>query len=122
MKTLLAVLLTPAVVAAAAITGMVVTSIISLPIMLVRGWVLVKLWAWFITPYFDAPAMTIALAMGLVVIQRVVAGVAPAIEWVASDGTTIKPKGGVWGAWLAAILLPLAGLAMGYVIHLFLPH
>jgi len=32
---------------------------------IIHGLVLVKLWAWFITPYFGLPAITVPVAIGL---------------------------------------------------------
>ena len=32
---------------------------------MLRGWVLVKLWAWFLAPYFHIPYLRIPVALGI---------------------------------------------------------
>jgi hypothetical protein len=45
-----------------------------------EGYVLVYLWNWFILPYFQLPALTIPLAIGLVTTVRLVTQQVPAKE------------------------------------------
>ncbi|MEX1061603.1 MAG: hypothetical protein WEC39_00590 [Patescibacteria group bacterium] len=40
----------------------------AIPISILRGWVLTKLWAWFIMPVFGLPSLGIAPAIGFALI------------------------------------------------------
>ena len=58
------------VTALALIAGLLV----AVPITIWRGYVLSVLWAWFIVPLFGLPALSIPLAIGLMVIVSMARG------------------------------------------------
>ena len=39
--------------------------VFGIPLMVWNGFVLATLWGWFIVPYFEAPALTVAMAVGI---------------------------------------------------------
>lgn len=85
---------------------------------LLRGWVLSVLWGWFIVPTFNLPALAIAPAIGLSLVVGFLTR--PATD----DDERSKHRS--MGERLAhaialAIAGPLMALAMGWVVHLFMP-
>ena len=49
----------------AVIGALVVAVLMLIPIMVLRAWALVTLWAWFAVPGLGAPALTYPIALGL---------------------------------------------------------
>ena len=91
-----------------------------LPILLVAsciysGWVLAKLWAWFIVPTFNAPFLSIPVAIGISLI----------IGFTAKNhNVKTEETEGIWEAivssTLRAALIPSASLLTGYIVTFFM--
>lgn len=76
---------------------------------LLQGWVLVRLWEWFITPGFNAPRLTWPAAVGVVFIVHY-------LTWQPDLG--VKEKMNHWSLVLAQLWGPLLTLFLGYLLHL----
>jgi len=77
----------------------------------IRGLVLVKLWAWFITPTFGLPLLTVPVALGVALIAG----------FLTNSNTQYKDHETDWGAnVVAAILGPLLALFFGWIYTLFM--
>lgn len=78
---------------------------------ILNGWVLTKLWAWFVVPVFGLPALGVATAVGLGLIvhhlthQHINAAKDPDAKW--------------WVTLLEVLLRPLIVLGLGAVVHCF---
>lgn len=79
---------------------------------ILNGWVLSILWGWFIVPIFELPSLPIAEAIGFATI----------VTFLTRHST--KTDGDKVSGWInVAVQLtipPLAYLAFGYVVHLFM--
>ena len=85
---------------------------------ILNGWVLTKLWAWFIVPTFDAPMLGIAPAIGLSVIVGY-------LTQHASKSSDEDDKYRSTGEKLAkavftAIFNPLVYLLIGWIVSWFM--
>jgi hypothetical protein len=79
---------------------------------MLSGWVLTMLWAWFVTPTFGLPLLSIPQAIGLCLVVNMLAG----------QSRTGKDGDKDWANLLAvAFVGPLLVLAMGWIIAGFLP-
>lgn len=79
---------------------------------ILSGCVLSVLWAWFAVPAFGLPALTIPLAMG---IMLVVSYMTKQADFNNQDREDYQMRINV-----VQIVKPLAALAVGYVIKMFL--
>jgi hypothetical protein len=79
-----------------------------------EGWVISKLWSWFVQPYFVPVVMTIPLAIGISALVNTLKP-SPVIEY--PDDT---PKKAFLRAIKAAFLFPTITLLGGYVATFFL--
>ena len=79
-------------------------------IVILRGWVLTQLWAWFVTPTFGLPALGIVAAVGLSMIVRYFSGTGSA------DGSD-SDIGKLFGK---SILNSVFFLVFGWIISLFM--
>ena len=75
-----------------------------------RGFVLCKLWVWFITPIFNCRPLTLAEAIGFSI---VVYFLTPTNSQASKEKWDLKMK-------VQMALGPLIALGIGYVVHLFL--
>lgn len=79
------------------------------------GYVLSVMWGWFIVPVFDAPPLSVPVAIGVALV----------IGYLTDHTRTIakeKNKGieeAVEELVVWSIIQPLAYLVLGYIIHLF---
>jgi len=54
--------------------GVIVTFLTAIALSsVIHGWALMKLWGWFIFPYFDVPMITIPVAIGISLIVGMLA-------------------------------------------------
>lgn len=72
-----------------------------------RGWAMVHLWGWFVTPVFSVPAPTLAMCIGLSFTAQVFI--------VAPRGG--KKKQSLLSQALKAVLLPLVIAGCGWCVH-----
>jgi hypothetical protein len=45
--------------------SIVIVALTVVPVMLLRAWVIVSIWGWYIAPFFAVPAMTIPIDIGI---------------------------------------------------------
>ena len=76
----------------------------------ISGWALVRLWNWFILPFFDVPTLSIAHAVGISLIVSFLT-YSPT---EAKDGRTTEEK---IGSIIAALLRPGLVVLIGYVVQ-----
>jgi len=86
---------------------LLVTIIIVIPMSLLRGWVLTKMWLWFVTPFGVGP-ITIFHAIGISILLGMLTRDADIKENSAEE----KVKRIVYG-----FLVPIITLVMGWVVH-----
>lgn len=79
---------------------------------LLNGYVLSKLWAWFIVTTFHAPPLSLPAAIGLALVVSY-------LTYQHAD-TPKNPESKWWSLILVLILRPLMALAFGAVVHSFL--
>jgi hypothetical protein len=77
---------------------------------LLRGLVLVKLWAWFIAPYFHVPELRIPIALGISTI----------VTLLTFHATKEDETGGVVPVLVAGFVSSLVALGFGALYRLFL--
>lgn len=99
-----------------AMVGMVVAVILGFVAMMVvasvlNGYVLTKLWGWFIVPTFHVPVLHLVPAMGL---AMVVSYLTYQID------TSAQAEKASVTRWVGLILNPLVVLAIGWVLHKFM--
>lgn len=91
--------------------------VVSISTAILRGWVLVMLWGWFVIPVFeDAPRLTIPAAIGLSYIVFFVTAQYienPSDRDLSLVAKTIRGVG-------YSVMLSIAALAFGFVVHLFM--
>ena len=80
---------------------------ITLGLTLLRAFVLIKMWEWFIVPLFSLPALNIPYALGLSLI------VGMFMQNIVKTEDNKKTM-------LTIILAPLATLSLGWIVHLFI--
>ncbi len=76
------------------------------------GYVAVKLWAWFIIPFFGVKALTLLQAAGIMLLVRHFTYV-PKTDKTETDDDSIV----VWSKAIIAFALPWLTLLLGYIIH-----
>ena len=80
-----------------------------------RGYVLTVLWAWFVVPTFNLPALALAPAIGLSLV----------VSYLTHQSDAAKASEGDFSERMAracayALLLPLFVLGIGWVVHQFM--
>jgi hypothetical protein len=81
----------------------------------IRGFVLSKLWLWFMVPVFHLPVLGIVAAIGIsLVIGFLTADSSPT---VCEDKRSTGEK---FGAILGVLFSPFLVLLVGYIVHLFM--
>ena len=80
------------------------------------GWVLTKLWHWFVVPFFEAHELRIPVAIGLAIIvgyltKEVSPSSKPKVEKSTSEHLIEFAT--------IAILKPLVAFVVGWIVHLF---
>ena len=76
-----------------------------------RGYVLVKLWAWFVMPVFGLPALTIGYALGIACLLNYVT--AQSADYVRPERT---PREAAIFSILNALLTPVLVFAFGWIV------
>ena len=79
---------------------------------LLHGFVLMKLWGWFIVPTFKLPPLSIAPAIGLGLVVGILVTRYPNKKMDEQEKTLQNM--------LVAFLIPIITLMMGYIVHLFM--
>jgi hypothetical protein len=79
--------------------------------MIFRGWVLSRLWLWFVVPGLHAPSLSIPIAIGFSIL-----GTTMVISTAKQDEAFAKAP--FYEKQLAGALVELAGLSLGWVVHL----
>lgn len=98
-----------------AIFVVVMMGIVLVPMAMWRGFVLSKLWLWFIVPTFNAPALSLTAAIGLsILVGMFTYGIAS--QYSDKD----KTSGDEWKGIGNGFLYPLISLGFGYVVTLFM--
>lgn len=59
---------------ASSVLGCLVTCLVAIASVPLRGWVIQELWGWFATPVFHVVAPSLALCIGLVLLARMILG------------------------------------------------
>ncbi len=75
-----------------------------------RGFVLVKLWTWFVVPTFGLPALTMAPAIGFSLLVGFLV-----YQYSAADSAAETNNKNVA---FVGVIYPLIVLVIGYVVHL----
>ncbi len=83
---------------------------------IVRGWVLCKLWAWFIVPTFSLPSLHIVTAIGLMVVAAFIVSIP--IPETKDKGEEMSVK--MFRAIAMSFATPLISLVMGWVVQRFM--
>jgi hypothetical protein len=83
-------------------------------VVVLDGFVLSCLWAWFVVPYFGVQTLSVPFAIGLMLVVR---KIWPRHEPMTTDNRTKKEK---WVAALSPIVNPLWALLIGWVASMFL--
>lgn len=83
-----------------------------------RGWVLSLVWSWFVVPTFDAPQLSIAIAIGISLLIGMFSRPSPS----GSTSTSVKSNSAaqLLFAGLYSILLSSMTLVLGAIVHLFI--
>jgi hypothetical protein len=83
---------------------------ITIPLVLLRGWVLSVLWGWFVVTIFHLPPLGIAQAIGISIV-------------ITTFFTTTAPntdkKRDWWEPLIEGFIAPLMGLGMGFIVKQF---
>ncbi|MCK9429320.1 MAG: hypothetical protein M0R17_04900 [Candidatus Omnitrophica bacterium] len=89
--------------------GKIFSVIISMIVVLMlRGFIITKLWAWFIVSLFNLPTLTIASALGISLVCDII------IPRQSNKSDEI------WSSLLSSVLLSLLVLLFGWIIYLFI--
>jgi hypothetical protein len=83
-----------------------------------NGWVLMKLWEWFIIPVFHLPMLTLPAAMGLSLVVHFLTYQHQSTS--DTKGTEEEEKKKRIRIFVQIFLRPLIVLGIGYVIHLYM--
>lgn len=96
--------------------GVIVTFLAAIALSsVIHGWALMKLWGWFIFPYFDVPMITIPVAIGISLIVGMLA--------VKSDSIDSNKKQSTEDAvaqLVGNVLSPVVVVLIGWIVTLFM--
>jgi len=96
--------------------GVMVVTVTSLLLSTVlRGFVLVVLWSWFVVAHFHIAPLTIPVALG---ISLIVSFLTAHVDL--DDKPTGQAKSRLYKAISASLVVPIFTLALGWVYHLFM--
>ena len=82
---------------------------------LANGFVLTKLWGWFIVPVFGLPQLSLPYAIGFAMII----GYLTRHDFKIKDDSEEKDVKTAWVKVIVSILYPWLALFLGWVVHLF---
>lgn len=83
---------------------------------ILKGFVLSKLWLWFIVPIFNLPILSIPIAIGISIIVAMLTY--QIIDTKPDDNVEKDVK--EWANAVATIIVPLLFLLEGYIVTLFM--
>lgn len=83
-----------------------VMMLLIVPVSLLNGWALIKLWAWFIVPVFRCPQLTVWTAVGIVLVVRFL-----------TSSVNPEDKRSPIYIIVYSIVSPLFSLGFGAIIH-----
>lgn len=86
---------------------------VDLPLMLLRAFVVVKMWLWFVVPFFGQKELPLVIALGLMVLINLFI---PYQDNEKKESLSSK----IAGAISASVVKSLFALGMGWLIQLFL--
>jgi hypothetical protein len=90
----------------------IITAVVSVIAILLKGWVLQALWGWFIVDPFNAPALSLRTAIGVVLV----------VSYLTHQDIPVdqEDKRGTWENFFIQVLkllsTPILTYVMGYVI------
>jgi hypothetical protein len=100
--------------------AVLILAVLGMPVLIAlssiwRGYVLTVLWGWFIVPAFGAHPLSVPLAIGISMLVGMLTmhKNGKEAEKEMGAGTAIATSVGL------AVLVPLAALGSGWVVHLF---
>jgi hypothetical protein len=96
-----------------------VSVLVALPLAAWKGWVLVKLWAWFVLP-LGAPMINMWHAAGLAMLLSWLADSSAAYSTAMQKTNTHSPKMRFWVMTLLGVFVPLLMWAYGAIYHSFM--
>lgn len=79
------------------------------PVMLLNAWALTLLWAWFVVPTFDVPALTIPVALGLSLIIAL-------FKPITGEKQSVRRNLAIM---IVGIIFPPCVVGIGYIVQLF---
>jgi hypothetical protein len=82
---------------------------------LLNGWAFVKLWGWFVIPYFNVPELTIPVAIGIALLIGMLTTETPKTD----SSKKASTEDGVVNI-VSSLLRPVFVVATGYVVTLFM--
>lgn len=93
--------------------GLVAMAIALIPVtIMLNGWVLTKLWAWFMVTGFGVAPLRLSIAIGIAMMVTYLTH--------QNDGNYARKEGTKWWHSIVFVLLkPLVTLVFGYVVHVF---
>ncbi len=97
------------------IGGIVVMVLATVPMMLLEGYVLSKLWSWFIVPVFALPILSVGQAVGIMV---VVSMLTMHITDSSKEGESLVGK--VLGQVFSSVFMRLWVWGIGYIVYCFI--
>lgn len=93
-----------------AVIILALSPVIVAPVAILDGWVLSKMWGWFIVGRFHLPPLSIPVAIGL----------ALTVRFLTHQHAHDERKG--WQKVLDLTVVPLMTLFFGYLLHLWMLH
>jgi hypothetical protein len=83
---------------------------------IMEGWVLSKLWGWFVSPLFGVPSLSIAAAIGFALVISMLTH-----QSTSSDSNKDKDWTNLVAAVIAkTVFTPLMFLLFGYIVKMFM--
>lgn len=92
------------------ITTLLIAVLLAIPVTLWRGYVLMVLWGWFIVPTFNAPVLSVAVAIGVTIIGG--------LFTVARNESKNEEKehDALTHFFVAGLVQPAMALGIGYIV------
>lgn len=96
--------------------GVIVTFLTAIALSsVIHGWALMKLWGWFIFPYFDVPMITIPVAIGISLIVGMLA-----IKPDQINSSEKRSSEDAIGQLIGNMLSPIVVVFIGWIVTLFM--
>ena len=95
--------------------------VICLPLTLLRGWVFLMLWSWFVTPVFNLPALNLAVSVGLcTLIGFFTSALGVDVSRIKQSVLDMDQNKLYIESVISSILWSLIALGTGFIAHLFM--